>query len=74
MNSVLLSIIGSSAFLKDAIKVEDVKFNEVVGQGGFGVVHHGYWKGREVALKRIKVPAGAITSSLPTPMEVSVLK
>ena len=49
-------------------------FGEVVGQGTFGVVHRGIWKGIDVAIKRIKLPSGTNYSSLTTPKEVSVLK
>ena len=36
------------------VKFEDIKVGEVIGRGTFGTVNHGKWKGKDVALKRMK--------------------
>lgn len=58
----------------DLIAIGDLGFGIVIGSGSFGVVHKGVYKGRSVALKRLKVPPGISTSSLEIPKEVSILK
>lgn len=31
----------------------DLEFQEKIGTGGFGLVHRGYWREKEVAIKKI---------------------
>ena len=38
-----------------------MKFDEVIGQGSYGTVHKGIWRGETVALKRLPVPSGMST-------------
>jgi len=53
----------------------ELQFEEEIGRGTFGQVYRGWWNEKEVALKKISVPAGEdkykmITSS----PEISALK
>ncbi len=38
------------------VSFEDIQVREVIGRGSFGTVNRGMWNGKEVALKRVKVP------------------
>ena len=40
------------------VPYEQLQFKELIGHGTFGQVHRGEWCSKEVALKRITVPAG----------------
>ena len=42
------------------MKLEQLKFGKVIGRGGFSTVNHGKWKGKDVALKRIRLPPGYV--------------
>lgn len=37
------------------VDYKDLQIGGVVGKGSFGTVHKGKWKGRDVALKRLKL-------------------
>lgn len=54
------------------IPIKELGFGKIIGQGSFGVVHKGVYKGSDVALKSMKLPPGTDALSLPT--EVSMLK
>ena len=56
------------------IAIEELHFGKIVGRGSFGEVHKGTWNGMTVTLKRIRLPSGTESSTLPTPKEVSLLK
>jgi len=56
------------------INSADVKLHEVIGRGAFGVVHKGYWRGREVAVKMLSLAYGNDEKLLKTfKKEVDVL-
>ena len=57
------------------VKFEDVKFGEVIGRGTFGTVNRGVWKGKDVALKRMKT-AGCVNrvEDVSNYKEISVLR
>lgn len=42
---------------------EQLELKEVIGVGGFGKVYHGYWGGREVAVKAARLDAGEDTNA-----------
>lgn len=39
----------------DLIKRSDLKTFEVLGEGGFGVVYKGRWKGAKCAIKEVNI-------------------
>ena len=43
------------------VEKHELKFDEVIGQGSYGTVHKGIWRGETVALKRLPVPPGMST-------------
>ena len=51
----------------------ELTYGRVIGHGSFGVVHHGMWKGEEVAIKKLRLPPGTDASLLPL-SEITVLK
>ena len=57
------------------VKFEDVKFGKVIGRGTFGTVNRGVWKGKDVALKRMKT-AGCVNTveDVSNYKEISVLR
>lgn len=57
------------------VKFEDIKVGEVIGRGTFGTVNHGKWKGKDVALKRMKT-AGYVNTleDVSNYKEISVLR
>ena len=56
------------------VAIEELQFGKIIGRGSFGEVHKGTWNGMTVALKRIRLPPGTESSTMPTPQEVSLLK
>lgn len=48
-----------------------IEFGEVIGRGSFSEVHKGKWNGKEVALKKIRIPPG---SNIDVSKEISVLR
>ena len=46
------------------VHVDEVQFKEQIGKGSFGSVHKGMYKNKEVALKKIKVPAGVCKENM----------
>ena len=57
------------------VKFEDVTIGEVIGRGTFGTVNRGKWKGKDVALKRMKT-AGYVNTveAVSYYKEISVLR
>ena len=56
------------------VDIKDIKFDEIVGRGSFATVRHGRWQGRDVALKRIRLPNGASISNANVPKEVEIVR
>ena len=57
------------------VKFEEVKIGEVIGRGTFGTVNRGKWKGKDVALKRMKT-AGYVNTAedVSNYKEISVIR
>ena len=51
--------------------MKDLEFSNVIGRGSFAVVYRGCWRGKDVALKQIRVPCGNIAT---VPKEVEILR
>ena len=47
------------------INMKDVEVGKIVGRGSFVVVHHGRWRGKDVAVKKIRVPNSANVPGVP---------
>ena len=56
------------------VDMNDVIFESVIGRGSFAVVHKGRWRGREVALKSIRIPSGAGMPTHSLPQEAEILR
>lgn len=46
---------------QELIRAEDLEFKEILGSGGFGAVYRGFFRGQEVAIKKLHVPDGAVS-------------
>lgn len=40
------------------IDSKEIKLGELIGEGSFGSVYEGRWKGKDIALKWIEIPVG----------------
>jgi predicted Ser/Thr protein kinase len=58
-------------FTELSVDMRELEFGNVIGRGSFAVVYRGCWKGKDVALKQIRVPCGNIATVL---KEVSILR
>ena len=56
------------------VDVTELHFGEVIGRGGFGTVSKGTWHGEDVALKRVRLPAGFDTDTIADMNEIAVLR
>ena len=52
----------------------ELQFDEVVGKGGFAVVHKGSWRERVVALKTVKLPPDLGVHELASQREILALR
>ena len=57
------------------IELKDLEIGKVIGKGSFGTVNRGKWKGKDVAVKRMKT-AGyvSMTQDLSNHKEISILR
>ena len=65
-----------SAFINNKLIVVDVTelhFGEVIGRG-IGTVSKGTWHGKDVAPKRVRLPAGFDTDTIADMNEIAVLR
>ena len=46
----------------------------VLGKGSFATVNRGKWNGKDVALKRIRLPGGYDTEELANMQEIAILR
>ncbi|KAK6783269.1 hypothetical protein RDI58_021066 [Solanum bulbocastanum] len=56
------------------IRWEDISLNEEIGQGAFGVVYHGIWKGSDVAVKVFFGNQCGETTLLDYKKEIDIMK
>ena len=47
---------------------------EMIGRGSFGIVNKGKWKGKVVALKRIRLPGGYSDEEMPDTKKITLLR
>ena len=57
-----------------AITSTNVHFGELIGKGSFAEVYRGKWEGKDVALKKMKLPSEISLQSLPTIQEIEILR
>eukprot|EP01127_Copromyxa_protea_P020897 TRINITY_DN7043_c0_g1_i1.p1 TRINITY_DN7043_c0_g1~~TRINITY_DN7043_c0_g1_i1.p1 ORF type:complete len:801 (+),score=133.62 TRINITY_DN7043_c0_g1_i1:480-2882(+) len=55
------------------ISMGDLEFHEKIGLGGFGLVHRGTWKDKEVAIKKIGIDALEKDSIIAFLQEIAIL-
>ena len=46
------------------IEFKELTVGEVIGRGSFSIVHHGQWRGQQVALKKLRLPSGVDQSQV----------
>ena len=56
------------------VEMKNIVFEGVIGRGSFAVVHKGRWEGKDVALKRIRIPCSTSLSTSTLPQEVEILR
>ena len=56
------------------ITSRNLTFEDVIGKGSFAVVYRGKWEGKVVALKKMRLPSGISTDSLPNIQEIRILR
>lgn len=56
------------------INPSTLTFEDVVGRGNFAVVYRGLWEGKQVALKKMRLPSGISSETLPSIQEITVLR
>lgn len=56
------------------IEFEELNIVDIIGKGSFSVVHHGHWQGKEVALKRIRIPLGIDCEQVLHTKEVAIMR
>lgn len=54
-----MNTLGSMVMRLGRVRFEDLKEEEILGQGAFGTVLLGTYQGREVAIKKVKGSAGS---------------
>ena len=54
--------------------IKNLVFEDVIGKESFAVVYRGLWEGKQVALKKIKLPTGIGLDNFPNIQEISVLR
>ena len=66
----------SAHFHTGALLVEksEIEIGDVIGKGSFGIVNKGKWKGKVVALKRIRLPGGYSDEEIADAKEITVLR
>jgi class 3 adenylate cyclase/tRNA A-37 threonylcarbamoyl transferase component Bud32 len=47
------TMLGTASACRSVIKFEDIRLQEEIGRGTYGIVHRGQWKGVDVAFKRL---------------------
>ena len=52
----------------------EIEIGDVIGKGSFGVVNKGRWKGKVVALKRIRLTGGCSDEETANAKEITVLR
>ena len=56
------------------VQKSEVEMGDVIGKGSFGIVNKGKWKGKVVALKRIRLPGGYSSEETADTKEITVLR
>ena len=56
------------------IEFDELSIGDIIGKGSFSVVHHGEWKGKDVALKRVWVPPEIGYKQVMNSKEVSIMR
>lgn len=57
------------------VEFQDLQIGNVIGRGSFATVNRGKWQGKDVALKRIKIPPGYDdTADITNSQEIAILR
>ena len=62
------------ALAAQIVKFQELEIGEVIGRGSFATVNRGKWKGKDVAVKRIRIPPGYETEDVFNHREISILR
>ena len=55
-------------------KWSDIVLGKKIGQGGFGIVYHGTWKGRTVAVKKLFCEEMEVREYESFQMEIEIMR